>query len=187
MAASNRELDAASLAPNPQAAGGRTGFGAVRTLRLLLIGSVVLPLLAGSVAGYYSYRASYQRAAVALAEAAAVAEENTTKILDTHLMAAGRIDDLLQGLSDPEILARNKRCTTGWRNRSRMCRRSRRLGSSARTGARWSARGSFRSTGNSTIPGAKTFARCGSRERRRSSGLCARAAWRPGNFSRISP
>jgi len=74
----------------------------------LLIGSIVLPLLAGSVAGYYSYRASYQRAAVALAEAAAVAEENTTKILDTHLMAAGRIDDLLQGLSDPEILAREQ-------------------------------------------------------------------------------
>src|SRR3954452_13045976 len=106
MAASNHELEAASLAPNPQAAGGRTGFGAVRTLRLLLIGSIVLPLLAGSIAGYYSYRASYHRAAVALAEAATVAEENTTKILDTHLMAAGRIDDLLQGWSDPEILAR---------------------------------------------------------------------------------
>ena len=108
MAASNRELDAASSTPGPQAAGGRAGFGAVRTLRILLIGSVVLPLLVGSVAGYYSYRASYQRAAAALAEAAAVAEENTTKILDTHLLAAGRIDDLLQGLSDPEILAREK-------------------------------------------------------------------------------
>ena len=108
MAASNRELDAASLTPNPQAAGGRARFGAVRTLRLLLIGSAVLPLLLGSIAGYYSYRADYHRAAVALSEAAAVAEENTTKILDTHLMAAGRIDDLLQGLSDPEILAREQ-------------------------------------------------------------------------------
>jgi two-component system NtrC family sensor kinase len=37
-----------------------------------------------------------------------VAEENTTKILDTHLLAAGRIDDLLQGLSDSEILVREK-------------------------------------------------------------------------------
>ena len=90
MAASNRELDAASLTPNPQAAGGRARFGAVRTLRLLLIGSAVLPLLLGSIAGYYSYRADYHRAAVALSEAATVAEENTTKILDTHLMAAGR-------------------------------------------------------------------------------------------------
>ena len=77
-------------------------------LRILLIGSVVLPLLVGSIACYYSYRASYGRAAAALAEAAAVAEENTTKILDTHLLAAGRIDDLLQGLSDAEILAQEK-------------------------------------------------------------------------------
>ena len=77
-------------------------------LRLLLVGSIVLPLLIGSVAGYYSYRGNYERAAAALAEAAAVAEENTTKILDTHLLAAGRIDDLLQGLSDSEILAREK-------------------------------------------------------------------------------
>ena len=77
-------------------------------LRMLLIGSVVLPLLMGGIACYYSYHASYGRAAAVLAEAAAVAEENTTKILDTHLLAAGRIDDLLRGLSDREILAREK-------------------------------------------------------------------------------
>jgi two-component system NtrC family sensor kinase len=108
MAASNREFDAASPLPGPQPAGGKATFGAVRTLRILLIGSVVLPLLMGGIAGYYSYRASYERAAAVLAEAATVAEENTTKILDTHLLAAGRIDDLLQGLSDPEILAREE-------------------------------------------------------------------------------
>ena len=100
MAASNRASDAASSTPGPRALGGRAVFGAVRTLRILLIGSVVLPLLMGGLAAYYSYRSSYQRAAAALSEAATVAEENTTKILDTHLLAAGRIDDLLQGLSD---------------------------------------------------------------------------------------
>ena len=89
-------------------AGGKAVFGAVRMLRILLVGSVVLPLLIGSIGCYYSYHASYGRAAAALAEAAAVAEENTTKILDTHLLAAGRIDDLLRGLSDTEILAREK-------------------------------------------------------------------------------
>src|SRR3954463_16357035 len=62
----------------------------------------------GKPAAYYSYRSSSQRAAAALAEAASVAEENTTKILDTHLLAAGRIDDLIRGLSDPEILAREE-------------------------------------------------------------------------------
>ena len=108
MAASNRGFDAASSTPGPPMAGGRAVFGAVWTLRILLIGSVVLPLLMGSLAAYYSYRSSYQRAAAALAEAATVAEENTTKILDTHLLAAGRIDDLLRGLSDPEILAREE-------------------------------------------------------------------------------
>src|SRR5689334_9088840 len=108
MAASNREWDAASSPHGPPAAGARAVFGAVRTLRILLIGSVVLPLLLGSAAGYYSYHASYKRAAAALAEAATVAEENTTKILDTHLLAAGRIDDLLDGLSDPEIVAQEK-------------------------------------------------------------------------------
>ena len=99
---------------------GRSGY--------LLIGSVVVPLLIGRIGGYYSYHASYERAAAALAEAAAVAEENTTKILDTHLLAAGRIDDLLRGLSDTEILAREKSLHERMANRSRMCRRSRRLG-----------------------------------------------------------
>src|SRR4051812_17690216 len=108
MAASNRGFDAASSTSGPPAAGKRAVFGAVRTLRLLLIGSVVLPLLMGGVAAYYSYQASYKRAGAALAEAATVAEENTTKILDTHLLAAGRIDDLLDGLSDPEIHAQEK-------------------------------------------------------------------------------
>ena len=108
MAASNSGTDAPPSSAGLQTTGGKAVFGAVRTLRILLIGSVVLPLLMGSIGCYYSYHASYGRAAAALAEAAAVAEENTTKILDTHLLAAGRIDDLLQGMSDREILARDK-------------------------------------------------------------------------------
>src|SRR3954447_1212573 len=108
MAGSDRGFDAASSNRDPQTVRGRAVFGAVGMLRILLIGSVIVPLLLGSLAAYYSYRSSYQRAAAALAEAATVAEENTTKILDTHLLAAGRIDDLLRGLSDPEILAREE-------------------------------------------------------------------------------
>src|SRR5581483_7755761 len=108
MAASDSGIDAPASSVDLQMTGGGTGFGAVRTLRMLLIGSVVVPLLLGSIGCYYSYRASYGRAATVLAEAAAVAEENTTKILDTHLLAAGRIDDLLRGLPDSEIVAREK-------------------------------------------------------------------------------
>jgi signal transduction histidine kinase len=80
-----------------------TAFGAIRTLRLLLVGTIVVPLVLGVVGGYFSYRESYANAAAALGEAVAVAEENTTKILDTHLLVAARIDDLLAGLSDAQI------------------------------------------------------------------------------------
>jgi signal transduction histidine kinase len=62
-----------------------------------------VPLLLGAVGGYVSYQASYAAAAAALAEAVAVAEENTAKILDTHMLVAARIDDLLAGLTDPQL------------------------------------------------------------------------------------
>ncbi len=77
--------------------------GAIRTLRLLVVGTIVVPLVLGAVGAYVSYRATYQRAAAALAEAVAVAEENTTKILDTHVLVAARIDDLLVGQSDQQL------------------------------------------------------------------------------------
>ncbi len=83
-------------------------FGAIRTLRLLVVGSIVLPVLLATLAGYLSYRASFERATAALAEAAAVAEENTTKVLDTHMLVAARIDDLLAGMSDADIRAREQ-------------------------------------------------------------------------------
>jgi two-component system NtrC family sensor kinase len=80
-------------------------FRAIRTLRLLLAGTILVPLLVGAIAAYVSYRESYGRATTALAGAVTVAEENTTKILDTHLLVAARIDDLLGPLSDAEIHA----------------------------------------------------------------------------------
>src|SRR6266699_2344513 len=83
-------------------------FGAIRTLRVLLVGTIIVPLLLAAIGGYFSYRASYQGAAAALAEAVAVAEENTTKILDTHMLVAARIDDLLTGLTDVQIRAQER-------------------------------------------------------------------------------
>lgn len=78
-------------------------FDAIRTLRLLLAGTIVLPLVLGGAGAYLSLRASERHAADALADAVAVAEENTTKVLDTHILVAARIDDLLAGLTDTEI------------------------------------------------------------------------------------
>jgi hypothetical protein len=52
--------------------------GAIGTLRLLLFGTILLPVLLGAIAAYFSYRDSYQRAGTSLFEAVAVAEQNTT-------------------------------------------------------------------------------------------------------------
>ena len=80
-------------------------FRAIRTLRLLLAGTILVPVLVGAIAAYVSYRENYARAEAALSESVIVAEQNTTKILDTHLLVAARIDDLLAPLSDSDIHA----------------------------------------------------------------------------------
>jgi len=87
---------------------GEAGYGAVRTLQLLLIATVVAPLLAGAGAAYLSYQANFERAQAELADAVAVADENTLKVLDTHQLVAARIDDVLAGLTDAEAREQEK-------------------------------------------------------------------------------
>jgi signal transduction histidine kinase len=82
--------------------------GAIGTLRVLLAGLIALPLLLAVVGSYFSYRASFRDAKSDLASAAAVAEENTAKVLDTYALVAARIGDLLAGLSDAEISDREE-------------------------------------------------------------------------------
>src|SRR6266571_1074147 len=108
MAAPNNSGDTRSPASERPAPRNAAAFGAVRTLRVLLIGTIIVPLLLAAIGGYVSYQASYHAAAGALAEAVAVAEENTTKILDTHMLVAARIDDLLTGLTDVQIRAQER-------------------------------------------------------------------------------
>src|SRR5712692_8209893 len=107
-AAPNGSGDAKSPESEQQASRHAAAFGAIGTLWVLLVGTIIVPLLLAAIGGYVSYRASYQAAAAALAEAVAVAEENTTKILDTHMLVAARIDDLLTGLTDSQLLAQEK-------------------------------------------------------------------------------
>ncbi len=99
--------DAIALASGRNRASPRGG-GAIWRLRLLFVGLTIGPILLSAVGGYLSYRASYERAAVGLAEAASVAQENTAKIIDTHSLVAARIDDLLSGSSDAEIRSQEK-------------------------------------------------------------------------------
>ncbi|HKS88674.1 MAG TPA: ATP-binding protein [Stellaceae bacterium] len=106
MGAVTPAVDASAVnagAAEPRAAGKRSRFGAISTLRALFVGTIVVPLLLGAIGLYLSYRETYRNATAALTEAVAVAEENTTKILDTHMLVAARIEDLLDGLSDAQI------------------------------------------------------------------------------------
>jgi two-component system NtrC family sensor kinase len=77
-------------------------------LRVLLVATILFPLILGAVAAYLSYFSSYKYATTSALEAVAVATENTTKILDTHLLVAARIDDLLRPLTDDQIRAAEK-------------------------------------------------------------------------------
>ena len=102
------ERPEAPTAPVGGAARQDTSSAAIRTLRVLFIGTIIVPILIGAIGAYLSYQASYRTAAAALAEAVAVAEENTTKILDTHVLVAARIDDLLNGLSEIQVHAQEE-------------------------------------------------------------------------------
>ena len=82
---------------------GNASSGAIRALRLLFLGMIVVPLVLGAVGAYLSHRTTYDNAVNGLAEAVAVAEENTNKVLETHMLVAARIEDLLGGLSDEQI------------------------------------------------------------------------------------
>src|SRR6266851_2937909 len=108
MAAPNNSGDTKSPESEKSAPRSTAAFGAIRTLRVLLVGTIIVPLLLAAIGGYYSYQASYRAAEAALVEAVAVAQENTTKILDTHVLVAARIDDLLSALPEAELPAQEK-------------------------------------------------------------------------------
>jgi two-component system NtrC family sensor kinase len=77
-------------------------------LRLLLFATIALPLLIGGGAAYLSYRDSDRQAIISASEAVAVAAANTAKVLDTHLLVAARIGDLLGMMRDDQIRAAEK-------------------------------------------------------------------------------
>jgi two-component system, NtrC family, sensor kinase len=78
---------------------------ALEMLRLLLVATILLPLVLGAFAAYLSYLKNDQDATKSATEAVAVAAENTAKVLDTHLLVAARINDLLSDMTDDEIRA----------------------------------------------------------------------------------
>src|SRR5438270_679363 len=81
---------------------------AIRTLRLLLLGSILAPLLVLLGGSYVAYKTTVDHARTDLIETVAIAEENIVKVLDTHALVAARVSDLIGGLSDEAIRAREK-------------------------------------------------------------------------------
>ncbi|MBV8754790.1 MAG: response regulator [Hyphomicrobiales bacterium] len=75
-----------------------------RLLRLLLIGSIVVPLAVLAGGGYLAWVSTRERAEADLVRRVAIAEEHALKVLDTHQLVAGRINDLVGNLSDQAIL-----------------------------------------------------------------------------------
>ena len=81
---------------------------AIGMLRLLLFATILVPLSLGAVAAYLSYLNDYAHATSSASQAVAVATENTNKVLDTHLLVAARINDLLGTMTDEQIGADEK-------------------------------------------------------------------------------
>jgi signal transduction histidine kinase len=77
--------------------------GAVRFLRVLLIGIVVAPFALAIIGVYATYQSHLRTTEEKLAQSVADAAENTVKVLDTHRLVAARIDDLLVPLTDQQI------------------------------------------------------------------------------------
>ena len=81
---------------------------AIGMLRLLLFATILVPVSLGSVAATLSYLSAETQATASASQAVAVATENTNKVLDTHLLVAARINDLLGTMSDDQIRASEK-------------------------------------------------------------------------------
>ena len=77
-------------------------------LAWLLAGAIVLPLLVAGAGAWMSWRSTWNAAETELVHASDASAEYARRLLDGHKAAADRVNDLLRGLSDAEIRAREK-------------------------------------------------------------------------------
>ena len=87
-------------------AGGKSGTA--WALRGLVVASVVLPALVFAGGGWLAWRGTVQEATAALRSDLAVAQEQATKVLDSHMLLGGRVNDLVGSLSDAAVQAREQ-------------------------------------------------------------------------------
>jgi signal transduction histidine kinase/CheY-like chemotaxis protein len=80
-----------------------TTLAATRLLRILLIGSILVPLAVLVGGGYLAWVSTRESAEADLTRRVAVAEEHALRVLDTHQLVTARVNDLLGNLSDEAI------------------------------------------------------------------------------------
>ena len=81
------------------------GRGAVRAYYGLAVAALLLPLLVLCGGGWLAWQSVLRDARQGLDSALAVSTEQATKVLDTHMLVAARVNDLVGGLDDAAIRA----------------------------------------------------------------------------------
>jgi signal transduction histidine kinase/ActR/RegA family two-component response regulator len=84
----------------------REGRDAVRAYYGLAVAALLLPLLVLSGGGWLAWQAVLRDARQGLDRALAVSTEQATKVLDTHMLVAARVNDLVGNLDDAAIRSR---------------------------------------------------------------------------------
>ncbi len=83
-------------------------FGAAWALRGLVVASVVLPVLVFIGGGWLAWRGTLREAMGDLQSDLAVLQEQATKVLDGHMVLSSRVNDLVGGLTDDALIARER-------------------------------------------------------------------------------
>ncbi|WP_407523853.1 ATP-binding protein [Methylobacterium oryzisoli] len=92
----------AGTAPDPQ----HPATPAERTLRLVVVAALILPLLVFGTGAGLSYQSHWREARARLARTLDVVREHATKVFETHDLVARQVQQALHGLDDADIRAR---------------------------------------------------------------------------------
>jgi signal transduction histidine kinase/ActR/RegA family two-component response regulator len=107
---SARDVRAGGFVARPEATRSmgdtREGRGAVRVYYGLAVAALLLPLLVLSGGGWLAWQSVLRDARQGLDRALAVSTEQATRVLDTHMLVAARVNDLVGGLDDAAIRSR---------------------------------------------------------------------------------
>jgi signal transduction histidine kinase/ActR/RegA family two-component response regulator len=82
------------------------GAGAPWALRGLVVATVLLPLLVLAGGGWLAWDNTIRETNATLESALAVSAEQATRVLDTHVLLGGRVNDLIGDLDDGAVIAR---------------------------------------------------------------------------------